>query len=1632
MPEREYKIRTSLDIKDLLRKVPQAEKIVASMTKKIQATAGKDLVGAFRKSGEAAIKAGITAKEYAQKFGDIPQVGTQAVKAQDKYNKMMQIKMALERSGAITSKEASKRINEFAEATKKSTVWARDFAEKSGMGQERRISSLSMVMRNAIRRVVIWSAAMGGLWKALQAFKELITITRDIEVQMVILHRVMNEVTTDFDYMREAAFDLARTYGVSVRDVLDAMVTFARQGLKQKEVLDMTEASILAANVSTLGLTEAAEDLTAAVRQFNINFSDSTEIVNKWNNVANKNAVTMAVLADATKQAGIAGYNAGFTFDEFSGIVTALSAATRKAGSAIGRALRMIFQRMRRPSAIEQLQTLGIQVMETSTSYRRGADVLADVAAMWSQLTNVQKLNLTMAMAGTRRYNDLLVVFQNWDEVMKATRDSLLGFGSAEAENIKVMRTFQKQVEQLRASWQKLAEGIGRAGILQILSKLVTTLNSVLKFFGDLSMVFKQGILVIGGVVAGLTVLNVVLKMIGFQGKLGATLWAKFTGILQKSKSTLATTTVLTQQTATATRNLAMADQQAAVGRTKFISAYQRSVQALRAATLAEAQAAARKPLVYGTMGRPVPSAIERNVPAQRAWFAGRTYLEQVAPTTRTIATVKRAFLLAGTTAAQGFRTGLSKIVSASRAVLLGLPRKLKGTFTKIGGMLKGYGAFIGIMMADMIVETITGRVEGRKKEIALRIGKIVSMAMMGALFGGWKGAVAMGAIPAITWLIDYIRNLKDVNKAIGEQIKKHKEALYNIREQIETVEALREQWESFKKSTDRAAMSMEELNKMAHALAALKPEAFRGWKEGKALFRLPSGKTLALEVENLNEIMEKLAKTTTYTSAAEQELNIIFDFQASHLKNLQKELLELQKQTYELVIAQDKLIKPTRTRWLDFWDKIQEQLEKARKFAPYTMPGLGETAPFAPLVTILQKLFPSYEKVLKEYEDRHAEHQKKIAEINNKIKQVQGEMSTSYKEVIDTLKTMSAILGRYRPFETLRTFVLAQIIRPGIWERIKEDLVPRISDVIKATLATVPGADRINIEKLVKKIIPPGMTIEELRKIWPQIINEIEKQIKAIPEALTAVTTEWLKTFDLLTNSLNKFSQEFTKITDVIKAQKEYWDITPEAERGILYYQEMIKLTRQLREQAMRMVGLQLYPPDIKKPQVLEHLVREYGAMLDELAQERGVGSIRKTIDGIIKSAKRLEEVDLAPIIAGMVTTADIKKLADVYTTLVTISRINRDIASKKREMATIQDQINKSQEVSEDQVSILTGAQEDLRTLLEYRAKLLNKLNDLKLDEIKYTSEVKKLDQDLFNLNKGIVKVIIQQGLSLETIKNTLRSNQISLSDYYKTIESILGLDKKREKAVEEWKKRYDVTETLSEEIKSAIQLLDIYKRAGYAVDELSKRLADAATSQRRLREEAEYYLKPARQQAMISWLSGYMKAAPAEVVKSLGAQPRIAELIKSYSPLLRLFEARVAPRPPETARDVFEDILSFIKATKDKPLLTDDQAIKQGTTIGEVAGKIMAGTLAAATLKVKLENGINDYRFRSNVGMGATYYQFTIGDIHVEGNVDPEEIRQKVKEGVKDGTIEAVTETRGIIRREFDQNQLINVGE
>jgi TP901 family phage tail tape measure protein len=315
---------------------------------------------------------------------------------------------------------------------------------------------------NAIRRVVMWGAAATLIYGGVSQLKDALGEMAEIELGVAKLRMVMSQLQTDFEQMSKSAVSLGKQYGVPVTDVLASMRVFAQQGLSQSEVIDRSKTATLAANVSTLNAKDATEALTAAMKAFKEEGTESMRFLDAWSEVEAKHAITAEDMANAIKKAASAAKNAGFTFDELNGIVAGIGAVTRQSGKEVGTSMRFIARRLFSEKGPKELSKLGISTITGAGENRRGFDILHDLAGAWDNLTQAQKLNVAQAIGGTRQYNSVLVAMENWDEVLSAIKDSTDSKGSAERRNLEIMKTYAKQLEQTKAAATELKMELGK------------------------------------------------------------------------------------------------------------------------------------------------------------------------------------------------------------------------------------------------------------------------------------------------------------------------------------------------------------------------------------------------------------------------------------------------------------------------------------------------------------------------------------------------------------------------------------------------------------------------------------------------------------------------------------------------------------------------------------------------------------------------------------------------------------------------------------------------------------------------------------------------------------------------------------------------------------------------------------------------------------------------------------------------------------------------------------------------------------------------------------------------------------------------------------------------------------------
>ena len=133
-------------------------------------------------------------------------------------------------------------------------------------------------------RMLQWSVASTAIFGLQQAMRSVVETLFEIDSQMTQLKRVMSD-STDFTQVWKDSINLSTTYGKTITEINDALITFAKSGYNEIDTRSLAEATTLMSNVSDIDMSDAAESITSAITLFNVKARDAIQVVNKLNEV---------------------------------------------------------------------------------------------------------------------------------------------------------------------------------------------------------------------------------------------------------------------------------------------------------------------------------------------------------------------------------------------------------------------------------------------------------------------------------------------------------------------------------------------------------------------------------------------------------------------------------------------------------------------------------------------------------------------------------------------------------------------------------------------------------------------------------------------------------------------------------------------------------------------------------------------------------------------------------------------------------------------------------------------------------------------------------------------------------------------------------------------------------------------------------------------------------------------------------------------------------------------------------------------------------------------------------------------------------------------------------------------------
>jgi TP901 family phage tail tape measure protein len=314
-------------------------------------------------------------------------------------------------------------------------------------GSTKRAETFIEATMRKMKEISSYMSGMAMLNRLSQEIKRGIQYIREIDSALTELKKVTDETEETYDKFLDTAAKTGARLGSTISAVTEATATFAKLGYSMEQATEMAEAAIVYKNVGdNIASTEdAADSIISTMKGFKLEATESMEIVDRFNEVGNRFAITSQGIGEALRLSASALSEGGNSLDESIGLITAANEVVNDPSS-VGTALKTLTLRLR--GSKTELEEMGEDVsdMATTTSqlqakllaltggqvdimldantFKNSTQILREMAEAWEDMNDIQRASALELMGGKRQANVLSALIQNFDTVEEVIETS--------------------------------------------------------------------------------------------------------------------------------------------------------------------------------------------------------------------------------------------------------------------------------------------------------------------------------------------------------------------------------------------------------------------------------------------------------------------------------------------------------------------------------------------------------------------------------------------------------------------------------------------------------------------------------------------------------------------------------------------------------------------------------------------------------------------------------------------------------------------------------------------------------------------------------------------------------------------------------------------------------------------------------------------------------------------------------------------------------------------------------------------------------------------------------------------------------------------------------------------------------
>ena len=305
------------------------------------------------------------------------------------------------------------------------------------------LDEIAVTMTNTVK----WGITSGIFNRITDSIQEAWNYTKALDSSLNDIRIVTGKSSEEMTNFAIQANKAAKSLGAATKDYTNASLIYYQQGLSEEEVQARSETTLKAANVTGQAGDEVSEQLTAVWNGYKVSAQETELYIDKLAAVAAATAADLEELSTGMSKVASAANIMGVDIDQLNAQLATIVSVTRQAPESVGTALKTIYARMGDIKAgldgevtldeyTSQMAEMGVNVLDANNNLRDMGTVIEEIGANWTSMSREQQISLSQIMAGTRQYNNLLSLFDNWDMYTDALNTSANAAGTLQAQQL--------------------------------------------------------------------------------------------------------------------------------------------------------------------------------------------------------------------------------------------------------------------------------------------------------------------------------------------------------------------------------------------------------------------------------------------------------------------------------------------------------------------------------------------------------------------------------------------------------------------------------------------------------------------------------------------------------------------------------------------------------------------------------------------------------------------------------------------------------------------------------------------------------------------------------------------------------------------------------------------------------------------------------------------------------------------------------------------------------------------------------------------------------------------------------------------------------------------------------------------